>query len=382
MAYHKAAVEALKELGKAAVPAITKWIKNAPSSGIADFKPALLKAALKKAVEKGTIVQISASYTLPVGAEAGLSASYPRLARCPYKIECAKSNRSFCRASRKTIDTGALRLAPPLCKTGNDGDERAMWYALPALFEMFRDHPNAFWISSVEQIAGFDKLKPADKEVVQEHITALVEERKAAGAEPVHTVYTKPCWERRALIALVANDKAALKAALTEDGADVTTKVGSPRLGSNADGKFKESDVQVRGARLLSQCPSGTGEPSQGYRRAQPGIQESSASAPGTGVRRAQHQCPPLADQTLRRVAMGGLRLFRWCRGGRRPLLHGGREDGLGIGDVPGRQLRGVRRGDGRRLQDRAEGLGALRGRYHRRPLQKERPREVAGRPR
>jgi len=246
MAYHKAAVEALKELGKAAVPAITKWIKASPSSGIADFKPALLKAALKKAVEKGTIVQISASYTLPVGAEAGLSASYPRLARCPYKIECAKSNRSFCRASRKTIDTGALRLAPPLCKTGNDGDERAMWYALPALFEMFRDHPNAFWISSVEQIAGFDKLKPADKEVVQEHITALVEERKAAGAEPVHTVYTKPCWERRALIALVANDKAALKAALTEDGADVTTKVGSPRLGSNADGKFKESDVQIK----------------------------------------------------------------------------------------------------------------------------------------
>ena len=58
-----------------------------------------------------------------------------------------------------------------------------------------------------------------------------MEERAAAGVEPVHSPYTKPCWERRALIAVMMNDKHALKAALEEEGADVTTKVDKPRLG-------------------------------------------------------------------------------------------------------------------------------------------------------
>ena len=57
-----------------------------------------------------------------------------------------------------------------------------------------------------------------------QHIKALVDERAAAGVGPVHTPYTKLCWERRALMALMTKDKCALKAALEEKGADVTIK--------------------------------------------------------------------------------------------------------------------------------------------------------------
>ena len=153
-------------------------------------------------------------------------------------IEYAKSNRSVCDASGQPIPCGELRLAPPPYHTGieheNKGgrhDATTSFYSVPGLFQMFREHPEAFWISSPEQIAGFDNLPVADRALVLKHIKALVEERAAAGVEPVHSPYTKPCWERRALIALMMNDKHALKAALEEEGADVTTKVDEPRLG-------------------------------------------------------------------------------------------------------------------------------------------------------
>ena len=51
MAYHKLAVDALEKLGTAGLPSITKWIKSERQD--VDFKPHLLKAALKKAIEKG-----------------------------------------------------------------------------------------------------------------------------------------------------------------------------------------------------------------------------------------------------------------------------------------------------------------------------------------
>lgn len=57
------------------------------------------------------------------------------------------------------------------------------YYELEALFQMFRDHPKAFWISSPAQILG--NLAPAHQEIVKEHIKALVDERAAAGIEPV-----------------------------------------------------------------------------------------------------------------------------------------------------------------------------------------------------
>lgn len=245
MAYNKLVEDALESLGTAALPAITKWIKSERAD--VELKPHLLKAALKKAVEKGTIAQVKASYMLQKQVQ-GAAAPTPGLARCPYKIEYAKSNRSRCRASRKTIDTGALRLAPPMYKTGNDGDERADWYSLDALFEMFRDHPKDFWLSSHEMIAGFNQLKPADQETVKGHIDSLVAERTAAGVAPVYSPYTKPCWERRALMALMFGDKAAFKAALQEEGADLSTKVANPYLGGcqvQGDAKYRESDVQI-----------------------------------------------------------------------------------------------------------------------------------------
>jgi len=247
MAYHKAAVDALEALGTAAVPSITKWIKIERSD--LDFKPNLLKAALKKAVEKGTILQVKASYTLAQKIQAAAdtvadAGPYSRLGRCPYKIEYAKSSRAYCRASRKTIAQGDMRLAPPMYKTGNDGDERTDVYALEALFEMFRDYPKDFWLSSPAQIAGFGALKPADQELVRGHIDALVAERTAAGVQPVYSPYTKPCWERRALMALMTNDKAAFQAALQEEGADVATQVNVPRLGSGGNG-YLDTDVQI-----------------------------------------------------------------------------------------------------------------------------------------
>ena len=166
-------------------------------------------------------------------------------------IEHAKSNRSYCCASRKPIPCGALRLAPPPFHTGMEhhrgrGDATTKYYELKALFQMFRDHPKAFWISSPEQIAGFGKLAPADQEIVKGHIKALVDERAAAGIEPVHSPYTKPCWERRALMALMTNDKPALKAALEEEDADVTTKVDEPRLGGSQGRYHRRGPYTVR----------------------------------------------------------------------------------------------------------------------------------------
>ena len=170
------------------------------------------------------------------GGAAAKAAGIDGLARCPYMIEYAKSNRSVCCASRQPIPCGELRLAPPPYHTGIEHDQgrhdaTTSFYSVPGLFQMFRKHPEAFWISSPEQIAGFGKLSHADRTLVEEQIKALVDERAAAGVEPVHSPYTKPCWERRALTALLMNDKHALKAALEEEGADVTTKVDEPRLG-------------------------------------------------------------------------------------------------------------------------------------------------------
>ena len=176
--------------------------------------------------------------------------------RCPYKIEYAKSNRSICQYSNQPIPHRAIRLSPPMQQTGFDENHRieGYFYGLEALFKMFRDHPKAFWISSPEQIAGFGRLKKECQEIVKQHIKALVDERAAAGVAPVHSVYTKPCWERRALLALKMNDKAALKAALEEEGADVTTKVGDPRIGyfHRGEDRFRETDVKIFQGRFCS----------------------------------------------------------------------------------------------------------------------------------
>jgi len=128
-------------------------------------------------------------------------------------IEHAKSNRSYCCASRKPIPCGALRLAPPPFHTG------------------------------MEHHRG---RSDATTEIVKGHIKALVDERAAAGIEPVHSPYTKPCWERRALMALMTNDKPALKAALEEEDADVTTKVDEPRLGGSQGRYHRRGPYTVR----------------------------------------------------------------------------------------------------------------------------------------
>lgn len=252
MAYLKLALDALDALGDAGAPTITKWIKSERPE--VAFKPHLLKAALKKAVEKGDLLQTKATYSKPGGEparerEEAASASAEEAkkmarGRCAYKVEYAKSGQATCRGSWTKIAKGEIRLAPSKYKTGNDGDERTDFYKLDALFDLvFRKFPDDFWLSSESQIAGFEGLSEPDQAIVKGHIESLIAERE--GTVPPAVPYEAPCWERRALEALEANDKAAFERALTEEGATAaTTKVTEPRLGGHG-GEYLPTDVKI-----------------------------------------------------------------------------------------------------------------------------------------
>ena len=61
MAYLKHTLAALDALDNASMPVITKWIKSELPE--VNFKPHLLKAAIKKAVDSGQLIQSKATYS-------------------------------------------------------------------------------------------------------------------------------------------------------------------------------------------------------------------------------------------------------------------------------------------------------------------------------
>jgi hypothetical protein len=248
MAYHVPILKAIGALNKAGAPALAKWIsKECPHL---KFKKHLFKKALEKAVSRGQVVRTGMSYIIPVPTAtqtfpptAPLPPD-PKLRRCQYKIEYAASGRSYCRASVTRIEQGELRLMPPMYKTGVDGEERAEFYKAGALFQMFRDHPDVFWLSHESQIAGFELLKPKDIALMRDLMRNLVAERVVVGGQPPSSPYTGQCWERRVLLALVANDATLFTAALSEEGATVALKVTHPRLG-DFEAKYLATDVPI-----------------------------------------------------------------------------------------------------------------------------------------
>ena len=132
---------------------------------------------------------------------------------------------------------------PPLFKSGLDGDERAEYYAPEPLFKMFREHPQAFYLSSEDQIAGFEALEENDKQHLRDLMASIVADRPCVA--PPFSPFTEPCWERRALLALTANNALAFAKAVAEGGESaLSLKVDKPRLGGD-DSSYLERDVPI-----------------------------------------------------------------------------------------------------------------------------------------
>ena len=86
-----------------------------------------------------------------------------------WAVEYAKSGRSKCRISKATIPQGALRIGMEVDNPYREGSTMFVWSDADALFKSFRlGDAHKHRITSVDQLAGFEDLKAADKKKLQQ----------------------------------------------------------------------------------------------------------------------------------------------------------------------------------------------------------------------
>jgi len=88
-------------------------------------------------------------------------------------VEYAKSGRSTCKATNMPIPQGAVRIGKEVDNPFRPGTRMFVWYTVGPLFDLFRKgSENKPRIKSVDDLVGFENLKPKDAAELEQLISA------------------------------------------------------------------------------------------------------------------------------------------------------------------------------------------------------------------